>query len=98
MEDVSSAEDIKSEIRDFIVQTYLNGDGRGFNDDTDLQMSGILDSFAMAEVIDFLETSFDVTIETSRVSPSEYRTLESLTALVRRIQQVDAASPASNPH
>jgi hypothetical protein len=34
---------VKTSIHEQIVTTWLNGDERGFDDDTDLQETGILD-------------------------------------------------------
>ena len=46
---------VKSSIHEQIVTTWLNGDDRGFNDETDLQGTGILDSFSTLSLVAFID-------------------------------------------
>jgi len=75
-------ERVTAEIRDYIVTTWLSGDGRGFDDDTDLQQSGILDSFATLALIAFLDDTFKTRLDPSDVSSETFRTVKTITSLV----------------
>lgn len=69
-------------IRDYIVSTWLSGDARGFDVDTDLQESGILDSFATLALIAYLDETFKTRLEPSEVSTESFRTVRTVAKLV----------------
>jgi acyl carrier protein len=73
---------IKSDIHQFIVNTWLSGDERGFDDDTDLYQTGILDSFAMLALVGFLDESFNVRLEPLDMTPQTLQCVESVARLV----------------
>lgn len=73
---------IAQAIRENIVATWLNGDARGFDDDTDLQESAILDSFATLALVAYLEETFHVPIDPADVSTESFRTVRTIAALV----------------
>ncbi|MFT3924327.1 MAG: acyl carrier protein [Myxococcales bacterium] len=69
-------------IRDYIVNTWLSGDPRGFHDDTDLQETGILDSFSTLALAAFLEKTFSTQLEPSEINGDTFRSVQTLTQLV----------------
>jgi acyl carrier protein len=73
---------INTEIRDYIVSTWLSGDARGFDENTDLQESGILDSFATLALVAFLDERFQVRLEPADISTESFRTVLSIATLV----------------
>ena len=73
---------IKSDIQQYIVTTWLSGDARGFDDGTDLQENGILDSFSTMALIGFLEETFKVKLAPSDINAESMRNVNSLTQLV----------------
>ena len=73
--------DISREIRDYIVTTWLSGDARGFDEDTDLQESGILDSFSTLALLAFLDDRFNARLDPSDVSTESFRTVRSVAKL-----------------
>jgi acyl carrier protein len=73
---------IKTSIREFIVNTSLNGDARGFSDDTDLQETGLLDSLTTLSLIAFLEENFKIQLDPSDVNLQTFRTLDTIVQLV----------------
>ena len=75
---------VKSEIRRFIVDNLLSGDERGLEDGTDLQADHILDSFATLELIQFLEESFGIEINTDELAPDSFRNLDTIATLVEK--------------
>lgn len=72
---------ISTEIRDYIVATWLSGDARGFDDDTDLQESGILDSFSTLALLAFLDDRFQARLDPADVSGESFRTVRSIARL-----------------
>ena len=73
---------VKDEVRKYIVQTLLSGDARDFSDDTDLQESAILDSFATLELVHFLEATFGITLGAGQIHAASFRTVNSITHTV----------------
>lgn len=78
---------IAAEIRAFL--------GRAFRarlaltpieDDTPLFSSGILDSFAVLELIAFLEETFKIEIDTTRHELTDFDTVRRITAVVESFQ------------
>lgn len=73
---------IRSEVREYIVVTWLSGDSRGLDDHTDLQQAGILDSFSTMALIAHLEQSFRVQLEPADVTAETFRSLDSIARLI----------------
>lgn len=73
---------IKSLIRKFIVTTWLSGDERGFDDDTDLYQTGILDSFAMLSLVGFLDETLHVKLEPTDMTPERFQSVGSIAQCV----------------
>lgn len=57
----------------------------GFDDP--LVSSGIIDSFGVLEVIAFLEDTFRVVLDPTRLAVTEFETVNRITALVERMRQ-----------
>lgn len=73
---------VKTAIREFIVSSWLNGDQRGLQDDTDLQESGLLDSLTTLSLISFLEESFKIQLDPADINAEAFRTVDAIVALV----------------
>jgi hypothetical protein len=56
---------VAAEMRRYVVETWLGGDGRGLYPETDLQEAGLLDSFAMLALVGHLGDAFEVGRRTS---------------------------------
>ena len=56
-----------NDIRQFVVDTFLFGDGSWLEDDTSFLEEGVIDSAGMLELITFLETKYDVTVADDEV-------------------------------
>jgi acyl carrier protein len=69
---------VKEEVRKYIVQNLLSGDARDFTDETDLQETAILDSFATLELVEFLESTFGVTLGAGQIQPGTFRSVDSI--------------------
>ena len=74
--------DTKARIRQYIVTTWLSGDDRGFDDDTDLAQTGVLDSFSTLSLMAFLSESLNVQIEPADVNAETFRSVNSIGKLV----------------
>ena len=72
----------RAKVRQFIVTSWLNGDERGFDDTTDLQQSGILDSFSTLDLVSYLEKTFNVQLEPADINSETFRTIDTIARLV----------------
>lgn len=73
---------VRTGINQYIVSTWLSGDARGFDDDTDLQQSGILDSFSTLSLIGFLESTFKVQLDPADVNAETFKSVNTVSQLV----------------
>ncbi len=84
---------IRSDIRDFVVTTWLSGDERGFDDETDLYQTGILDSFATLSLVGFLDETFRVTLEPTDMTPQRFHCVASIAQLV--MEKLEGGHPTT---
>jgi acyl carrier protein len=71
------------QIRDFIVKNFLFGDADKLKDATSLMESGIVDSTGLLEIIEFLETTYDISIEDHELLPANLNSLENILRFIR---------------
>ena len=75
-------QNVREEVRKYIVQTLLSGDSRDFTDQTDLQETAILDSFATLELVQFIESTFAITLGATQIQAGTFRTVDSISRTV----------------
>jgi acyl carrier protein len=73
---------VKSSIHQQIVTTWLNGDDRGFDDDTDLQGTGILDSFSTLSLVAFIDETFKVQLDPVDINVETFKSVSTISELV----------------
>jgi acyl carrier protein len=73
---------VKRGIHEQIVSTWLNGDDRGFDDDTDLQSSGILDSFSTLSLVAFIDDTFRVQLDPVDINAETFKSVTTIAELV----------------
>jgi len=78
-------DDIKEQIRRFILDEYLPGEApENLTDDLPLRSSGVLDSLATLGVARFVEKQFDVMLEARDTGVETFDCIEDIAALVAR--------------
>jgi len=75
-------ERIRASIHQYIVSTWLSGDERGFDDNTDLLGAGILDSFSTLSITAYLDQTFNARLEPADINPENLRTVNALARIV----------------
>jgi len=76
------ASSVKTSIHQQIVTTWLNGDDRGFDDDTDLQGTGILDSFSTLSLVAFIDETFKVQLDPVDINAETFKSVSTISELV----------------
>jgi acyl carrier protein len=72
------------QIRDFVVHNFLFGDAGGtLTGKTLLLEAGIVDSTGFLEIIEFLETTFDITIEDQELLPANFNSIDNIVRFIR---------------
>jgi acyl carrier protein len=76
--------DVNVRIRDYIVRSFLFGDGARLGDETSFLESSILDSTGMLELINFIEQEFGITIDPSELVPDNLDSVQRVAEFVER--------------
>lgn len=74
------------QVRNFIVENFLFGDGKNFRDDDSLRSKGIIDSTGILSLIAFIEQKFDIRIEDQEIIPENLDTVKKINAFLHRKQ------------
>lgn len=69
-------------IKDFIVRNFLFGDAGTLTHDTLLLENEVVDSTGLLEIIEFLETTFSITIEDHELLPQNLDTIKNIAQFV----------------
>ena len=77
-------------IRQYIVRHHLDARSE-LDPKTPLLEWGVIDSFALTDVLAFIEDEFEVAVPAEDITPENLRDLESIGALVARLA---ATAPA----
>jgi acyl carrier protein len=82
--------EIKSNLRKFIEENYLPSAGiDSFEDGDSFMEKGIIDSTGILELLEFLESTFQIRVEDDEVIPDNLDTLTCMTVYVRdKLQNV----------
>lgn len=76
---------IASAVREFVVENYLFGDDSAMPDDTaSLVGAGVVDSTGILELIDFLETTFGITVADVEMLPENLDSVADIASFVSR--------------
>lgn len=72
------------EIRDFIVENFLFGDGKELNDNTSFFEKGIIDSTGIMELIAFLEDRYNIHIADEELVADNFSSLENINKFLKQ--------------
>lgn len=70
---------IEEEIRRYIVEDILFGDGEQLQEDTSFQEHGIVDSLGFLGLISFVEEKFEIKIKDDELIPENFDSLQKIT-------------------
>ena len=76
--------EIQDEIKNYIVENILFGDGDILDSDTLLQENGILDSIGFLEIITFVEERYQIKIEDNEVVPENFGSIERISSFIKK--------------
>jgi len=77
-------EETQKQIRQFIIDNFLFGDGENLENDTSFMENGIIDSTGILELVAFLEQNFNITIEDDELVAENLDSLNNVTNYLSR--------------
>ncbi len=72
--------DVKAKLKRFIDEEVLYGEGT-VTDDQDL-LGGVLDSLALLQFVEFIETEFGIEVADEDMVPANFKSLDAVDAYV----------------
>lgn len=86
-------ENVKEEIRQYILSEFLPGESpSNLQDATPLRTSGILDSMATLRLVGFIEEHYGVEVEAHEAGVENFENIDSIAAFVSSKRSSAAAS------
>ena len=80
-------DEIRNEIREFIVENFLFGEDNGqLTDEDSLLEKGIVDSTGVLELVQFLERTYSLKVKDEDLVPDNLDTISRAAEYVRRQQ------------
>ncbi|MEN1939569.1 acyl carrier protein [Luteimonas sp. MJ174] len=77
--------DYKATIKPFILSNFLFTDDSGaVADDTSLIRGGIVDSTGILELIEFLESAYDIRVSPEEMVPANFDSIDSISTFLGR--------------
>jgi acyl carrier protein len=70
--------EIREQIRSYIVDNFLFGDDNGLEDSTSFLESGMIDSTGILEVIGFLEEQFAIKVKDDELLPENLDSISNI--------------------
>lgn len=67
--------EVKSTVREFVVENFLFGEGDSLHDDSSFSEEGIIDSTGILELVTFLEERFAISVEDEELIPENLDSL-----------------------
>ena len=84
-------EQIKEEIRQYILHEFLPGEkASNLHDDTPLRTSGIIDSTGLLRLIDFIEGRFNIQVEAYEAGVENFDRIQDLGSFIEKKQSPGA--------
>jgi len=70
--------EIREQLRTYIVDNFLFGDDKGFDDSVSFLDTGILDSTGILELISFMEEQFPIKVKDEELIPENLDSISNL--------------------
>lgn len=71
-------------VQEFIIDNFLFGEETRLELDTDFFDKGIIDSTGVIELVDFLEKSFDISVDDEELIPQNLSSLQKIDVFLNK--------------
>lgn len=86
---------IRERVRAFLAENFYVPDMAKLEDDGSLVEQGIVDSTGILEVIGFLETTFEISVEDAEAIPANLDSVRNIVAFIGRKLSAQAGEAAA---
>jgi acyl carrier protein len=76
--------DNNHKIKAFVVENFLFGDDTGLDDYTSFVEKGIVDSTGILELVEYISTEFQITIDDTELLPENFDSIDKIAAFIGR--------------
>jgi acyl carrier protein len=74
-------------IKEFIVENFLFGDGEKLDNDTDFFEQSIIDSTGILELVCFVEETYGLTVSDDEIVQENFSSINNVASFVEKKQQ-----------
>lgn len=71
-------------IKNYIIETFLFGDGKDLTSSTPFLENGIIDSTGVLELVAFLEQTFSIQIKDDELVPENFDSIEKIVRFLKK--------------
>jgi len=89
MTDTPTTRSVAARVHEFIVETLLLGQDADFGPDDQLLEEGIIDSLGLLEIVTFIETDFDVTVDDADVTLDAFGSVNLMADYIETLLSAD---------
>ena len=75
---------VRARLRTFVAKNFYLADPQSFDDRTSFLDRGIIDSTGVLELVTFVETEYKITVADDDMIPSNFDSIDALTAFIGR--------------
>ncbi len=76
---------LESEIRNFIIENFLYGEGNNtLGDNVSFLETGIIDSTGVLEMVSFIEEKYEISVEDEELIPDNLDSIQKISDFIRR--------------
>jgi len=75
---------VKSDIRNYIVEYFLYGQDNGLGEDTSFLEKGLIDSTGILELVSFIEEKYGISVEDEELIPDNFDSINKLSAFIAK--------------
>jgi acyl carrier protein len=85
--------ELEEHIRKYVTENllYVDEDFK-YDNDTSFINEGLIDSMGVMELVTYVQSEFDITVEQQEVTPDNFDSVNNLVAFIHRKQAVKAQS------
>lgn len=76
--------DYFDQIKEFVVNNFLFGDGQNLEMETSFLENGIIDSTGILELVSFLEETYEITIEDEELIPENLDSIKNAACFLEK--------------
>ncbi|BCL32957.1 acyl carrier protein [Streptomyces aurantiacus] len=74
-------------IINYIAGVWLDGDAEGLDAQVPIAELNIIDSAGIFDLVHYLQDDFRITVPLQEISPANFRTVDTMAALVERLRR-----------